>query len=75
MTPTRPGTAQARAIDLLNAVDAEFREWVPGDPISVAASHLVECLTRVVQQHPGTAEFVETYAVRAAEALDLIEAE
>jgi hypothetical protein len=28
-----------------------------------------------VQQHPGTAEFAETYAARAAEALDLIEVE
>jgi hypothetical protein len=72
---TLPGTAQARTIDLLNAIDEDLRLWVPGDPTSVAFRHLVECLTRVVQQHPGTAEFVETYAARAAEALDLIEAE
>ncbi len=75
MPVTRAGTAQARTIDLLNAIDEDFRLWVPGDPTSVASRHLVECLTRVVQQHPGTAEFVETYAARAAEALDLIEAE
>ena len=72
---TRPGTAQARTVDLLNAVDVEARQWWGGEPIGLAIRHLVECLTRIVQAHPGTAEFVEAYAARAAEALDLIEVE
>ncbi len=74
---TRPGTAQARTVDLLNAVDAYARAdldyGLPAE--ALALRHLVECLTRIVQQHPGTAEFAETYAARAAEALDLIEVE
>jgi hypothetical protein len=41
----------------------------------LALRHLVECLTRVVQNSPLTAEYVEAHAVAAAEALEIIEEE
>jgi len=75
VTPPRPGTAVTRTTDLLNAVDRWAQENGGSDEGSLALRHLVECLTRIVRNHPGVAEMAETYAARACEALDLIEAD
>jgi hypothetical protein len=84
VTPPRAGTAVSRTTDLLELVDQYAREiaadtemvhpdLLPGE--CLALRHLVECLTRIVRNHPGVAEMAETYAARACEALDLIEAD
>lgn len=66
-------TATSRTIALLDAVGQQARDdWQGTDREALAVRHLVECLTRIVQAHPGVAEFAETYAARAAEALELV---
>lgn len=72
-------TARDRTLALLWAVDAHARDTagtcIEEDGELLAIRHLVEALARIVQNHPGVAEFAETHAARAAEALDLIEEE
>jgi hypothetical protein len=74
-------SAAARTTDLLNVVDAYARDGlalVPADHLMtrgelLALRHLVEALDRVVRNSPLAAEFLEVYAARAVEALELEE--
>lgn len=72
------GTAPARTVALLDAIDCYARDGIEdcGDVGDLLAlRHLVEALTRIVNDRPTIAEFAEVFAARAAEALDLIEEE
>jgi hypothetical protein len=74
-------SAAARVTDELQRIDLYARdglEHVPLDHLMtrgelLALRHLVEALDRVIRNSPLTAEFLELYAVRAVEALEMEE--